>query len=132
MNVTDPVSDMLTRIRNAGGANHGVVRIPASNIKKDIAEILKKSGYIEDFSFVEDNKQGELEIKLKYDEYGDPVIRGLKRISKPGLREYVKKDSIPRVRHGYGTVILSTSKGVITGIEARKLGVGGEVLCYIW
>jgi small subunit ribosomal protein S8 len=132
MNITDPISDMLTRIRNAGGAHHKMVRIPASNIKKDIAEILKKSGYIKDFSFVEDNKQGELEIKLKYDEYGDPVIRGLKRISKPGLREYVKKDSIPMVRYGYGTVILSTSKGVITGAEARKLGVGGEVLCHVW
>lgn len=132
MNITDPIADMLTRIRNAGGAHHGMVRIPASNIKKDIAEILKKNGYIDDFSFAEDNKQGELEIKLKYDEYGDPLIRGLKRVSKPGLREYVKKDSIPRVRYGYGTVILSTSKGVITGTEAKKLGIGGEVLCYIW
>ena len=132
MNITDPIADMLIRIRNAGIAGHKIVRIPGSTIRCSIAKILKDAGYIEDFNFTEDEKQGEIEIGLKYDEYGDCIIRGMKRISKPGLREYVKRDKIPKVLNGLGTAILSTSRGVITGIEAKNRGVGGEVLCYIW
>ncbi len=132
MNITDPISDMLTRIRNAGKAKHKRVRIPGSKLKLSIAKILKTEGFIEEFAFVEDSKQGEVEIELKYDEYSDPVIRGLKRISKPGLRHYVNKDAIPRVLNGYGIAIVSTSRGIITGKQAKKQGVGGEVLCFVW
>ena len=132
MNVTDPISDMLTRIRNAGRSAHRTVTIPASKIKLSIAEILKKNGFIEDFNFVEDTRQGEIEIKLKYDEFNECIIRGLKRISKPGLRKYVNKDKIPVVLRGYGIAILSTSQGIMTDREARKRGIGGEVLCYVW
>ncbi len=132
MNITDPISDMLTRIRNAGKAGLKVVRIPGSKMKIAIAEILKKEGFIEEFTFTEDNKQGEVEIILKYDEYRDPVISGLKRISKPGLRKYVNKGEVPTVLRKYGIAILSTSVGVISDRQAKKLGVGGEVLCYVW
>jgi small subunit ribosomal protein S8 len=132
MNVTDPVSDMLTRIRNAGNAHHSVVRIPGSKMKLSIAKILKGEGYIEDFKFVEDTKQGEIEITLRYDEFGDPIIRGIKRISKPGLRMYVNKDKVPFVLNGYGIAILTTSNGLITDRAARKKGIGGEVVCYVW
>ena len=132
MNVTDPISDMLIRIKNAGKASNKVVRVPGSKQKLSIAKILKDAGYIEEFNFFEDSKQGEIEIKMKYDGYGDCVIRGMKRISKPGLRKYVNKDKIPTVLNGYGIVIISTSKGVVTDGDAKKLGVGGEVLCYIW
>lgn len=132
MNVTDPISDMLTRIRNAGNAYRRVVRVPGSQLKLSIAKILKKEGYIEDFVFVEDTKQGEIEINLRYDDLGDSIIRGLKRISKPGLRKYVKRDKVPYVLNGYGIAILTTSKGLITDREARKQGIGGEVLCYVW
>lgn len=132
MNVTDPISDMLIRIKNAGKEGHKIVRIPGSKEKLAIAKILKDAGFIKEFNFVEDTKQGEIEIKLKYDDYSDCVIRGMKRISKPGLRKYVKRDKIPTVLSGYGIAILSTSRGVITAQEAKKLGVGGEILCYIW
>lgn len=132
MNVTDPISDMLIRIKNAGKAEYKIVRIPGSKEKLAIAKILEKEGFIEGFNFVEDAKQGEIEIRLKYDDYGDCVIRGMKRISKPGLRKYVKKDKIPKVLSGYGIAILSTSKGVVTDTDARKLGVGGELLAFIW
>jgi len=132
MNVTDPISDMLTRIRNAGKAEAITVRIPGSKLKLAIAKILKEEGFIEEFAFTEDTKQGEIEIKLKYDEYKDPLIQGLKRISKPGLRKYVGKRKIPIVLRKYGIAILSTSTGVLSDREARKLGVGGEILCYIW
>ncbi len=132
MNVTDPVSDLLIRIKNGGNAGHKIVRIPGSKLKLSVSKILKDTGFIEDFNFVEDSKQGEIEIRLKYDSYGDCVIRGIKRISKPGLRKYVKKEKIPIVLSGYGIAIVSTSKGIVTDSDAKKLGVGGEVLCYVW
>ncbi len=132
MNVNDPTSDMLIRIKNAGKSGHKIVRIPGSKFKLAIAKILKDDGFINDFNFVEDSKQGEIEIKLKYDECGDFIIRGMKRISKPGLRKYVNKDKIPIVLSGYGIAVVSTSKGIVTGREARKLGVGGEVVCFVW
>lgn len=132
MNVTDPISDMLTRIRNASSAHHKVTRIPGSNLKLALARILKETGYIEEFSFVEDSRQGEIEVILKYDDYGNSIIRGIKRVSKPGLRQYVNRDKIPKVLSGYGIAIISTSQGVITDKDAKKRGIGGEVLCYIW
>jgi small subunit ribosomal protein S8 len=132
MNVNDPIADMLVRIRNAGQANHRKVRVPGSKVKLSIAKILKEEGFIREFHFVEDTKQGEIEIELKYDEYGDPMIRGMRRVSKPGLRTYVKKATVPRVLSGYGIAIVSTSKGVMTDRAAKKQGVGGEVLCFIW
>lgn len=132
MNVNDPIADMLVRMRNAGHANHKIVRIPGSKVKLSIAKILKEEGFIEEFHFVEDTKQGEIEIKLRYDELGDPMIRGTKRVSKPGLRNYVKNANVPRVLRGYGIAIVSTSKGIITDREAKKLGIGGEVMCFVW
>lgn len=130
--MTDPIADMLTRIRNANNARHTSVDIPASNIKKEIARILLEEGYIKNLDVIEDEKQGMLKIELKYAESGQRVITGLKRISKPGLRVYVKCDDVPKVLGGLGTAIISTSKGIITDKEARKEGVGGEVICYIW
>lgn len=130
--MTDPIADMLTRIRNANNARHTSVDIPASNIKKEIAKILLEEGYIKNLDVIEDEKQGMLKIELKYAESGQRVITGLKRISKPGLRVYVKCDDVPKVLGGLGTAIISTSKGIITDKEARKEGVGGEVICYIW
>lgn len=130
--MTDPIADMLTRIRNANNARHTSVDIPASNIKKEIARILLEEGYIKNIDVIEDEKQGMLKIELKYAESGQRVITGLKRISKPGLRVYVKCDDVPKVLGGLGTAIISTSKGIITDKEARKEGVGGEVICYIW
>ena len=132
MSLSDPIADMLVRIRNAGNANHRMVRIPGSKVKLSIAKILKEEGFIEEFHFVEDTKQGEIEVKLKYDEYGDPMIRGMKRVSKPGLRSYVKKSDVPRVLSGYGIAVISTSKGIMTERDAKKLGIGGEVMCFIW
>lgn len=132
MVLTDPIADMLTRIRNALQAEKKEVFVPASKLKLEIARILRKEGYINDFQYVEDGKQGLLRIFLKYTPDGEPVISGLKRVSKPGGRVYVSKDKIPRVLNGLGIAILSTSKGVLTDREARRLGVGGEVLCYIW
>lgn len=132
MNITDPIADMLTRIRNANSAKHTTVDIPASKMKKSIAQILSDEGYIKSFEIIEDNKQGTIRVTLKYSENGKRVISGLKRISKPGLRIYVNKDEIPYVLNGLGIAIVSTSKGIMTDKEARKENVGGEVLAYVW
>ena len=130
--MTDPIADMLTRIRNASAANKKTVEIPASNIKKSIAEILLNEGYITKVDFKEDDKQGIIKITLKYTPEKEKVIAGIKRISKPGLRVYAGSDEVPKVLNGLGTAIISTSKGLLTDKEARKAGVGGEVLCYVW
>jgi len=132
MVMTDPIADMLTRIRNALVAKHESIEVPASNIKAAIAEILLEEGFIRNYTRIEDGKQGILKIDLKYGPNGERVISGLKRISKPGLRVYVRKDQVPKVLGGLGIAILSTSKGVITDKKAREEGVGGEVLCYVW
>lgn len=132
MAMTDPVADMLTRIRNANIVRHEVVEVPASNIKKEIAEILKREGFIRDAEYIEDNKQGIIRLFLKYGSNQERVITGLKRISKPGLRVYAKSNEIPRVLGGLGIAIISTSQGVLTDKDARKAKVGGEVLAYIW
>ncbi|MBR2901688.1 MAG: 30S ribosomal protein S8 [Clostridia bacterium] len=131
MQITDAIADMLTRIRNAGVAKHETVEVPASNEKKAIAKILLDEGYISGYDVIEDNKQGMIKITLKYVSKKS-VISGLKRISKPGLRVYAGKDELPKVLGGLGIAIISTSKGVMTDKEARKAGVGGEVLAYIW
>ncbi|MCG0276122.1 MAG: 30S ribosomal protein S8 [Thermosediminibacteraceae bacterium] len=132
MAVTDPIADMLTRIRNANNAGHPTVEVPCSKIKKAIAETLKNEGFIQDYEVIEDGKQGIIKIYLKYGPNKERVITGIKRISKPGLRIYVKKDQIPKVLGGLGIAILSTSKGIMTDKQARKEGVGGEVICYVW
>ena len=132
MNTTDPIADMLTRIRNANSKKHKTVDVPASNMKKAIANILFKEGYIAAYEEINDNTQGVIRITLKYDENGARVIDGLKRISKPGLRVYASKEELPKVLNGLGIAIISTSKGLKTDKEARKLGVGGEVLCFVW
>ena len=132
MNTTDPIADMLTRIRNANSSKHKTVDIPASNMKKAIAQILFAEGYIKSFEEVKDNAQGIIRITLKYDEKGVRVIDGIKRISKPGLRVYASKDELPQVLNGLGIALISTSKGIKTDKEARKEGLGGEVLAYIW
>ena len=132
--ITDPIADYLTRIRNAQKAKHRVVDIPASNIKKEMTKILKDKGYILNYKFEDDvNYQGSIKIALKYHpESKIPAIKSIKRISKPGLRKYCDSESIPRVLNGLGVAILSTSRGVITDKEAKDLGVGGEVLCYVY
>ncbi|NLY78307.1 MAG: 30S ribosomal protein S8 [Tissierellia bacterium] len=130
--MTDPIADMLTRIRNGSNAKHESVDVPASNIKKEIAQLLLDEGFIKGFDVIEDGKQGIIRIELKYGNHGEKVISGIKRISKPGLRVYVKSDEIPRVLGGLGIAILSTSKGLMTDKMARKEHVGGEVLCYVW
>ncbi|MEA1974954.1 MAG: 30S ribosomal protein S8 [Bacillota bacterium] len=128
---TDPIADMLTRIRNSNAVNHETVDIPSSKIKKNIANILLNEGFVSNVDFIEDEFQGVLRLTLKYD--GDKkVISGLKRISKPGLRIYAKKDEVPRVLGGLGIAVVSTSSGLLVDKKARELGVGGEVLCYIW
>ena len=132
MVMTDPIADMLTRIRNGNNAKHETVDIPASNMKKSIASILLEEGFIKGYDVIEDAKQGILRVQLKYGKDNEKIITGLKRISKPGIRVYVKSDEIPRVLGGLGIAVLSTSKGIITDKEARKEGVGGEVICYIW
>ena len=132
MNTTDPIADMLTRIRNASNSKHKTVDVPASNIKRAIAEILFKEGYIKSFEDIKDDTQGIIRITLKYDENGAKVIAGLKRISKPGLRVYASKDELPRVLNGLGIALISTSKGIKTDKEARKENLGGEVLAYVW
>ena len=132
MNTTDPIADMLTRIRNANSAKHTTVDIPASNMKRAIAQILFDEGYIKSFEEIKDEKQGIIRVTLKYDENGKRVISGLKRISKPGLRIYVSKDELPQVLNGLGLALISTSKGIKTDKEARIAGLGGEVLAYIW
>ena len=133
MNTTDPIADMLTRIRNANSSKHKTVDVPASNMKLGIAEILFREGYIKSFEEIkEENNQGIIRITLKYDEKGKRVIDGLRRISKPGLRVYASREDLPKVLNGLGIAIISTSKGLKTDKEARELGVGGEVLAYIW
>ena len=132
MLVTDPIADMLTRIRNAIMVKHEQVSIPASNEKSAIAKILLDEGYIVEYNEVEENGHKNITITLKYDESGDSVIQGLKRISKPGLRIYAQKDKLPKVISGLGIAIISTNKGIVTDKQARKLGVGGEVLAYVW
>ncbi|GAA4723750.1 30S ribosomal protein S8 [Brevibacillus fulvus] len=132
MVMTDPIADMLTRIRNANMVRHEKVEIPASTIKKEIARILKEEGFIRDAEFVEDNKQGIIRLFLKYGPNNERVISGLKRISKPGLRVYAKNNEIPRVLGGLGLAIISTSNGVMTDKQARQAHVGGEVLAYVW
>ena len=132
MNTTDPIADMLTRIRNANSAKFKTVDIPASKMKRSIAEILFNEGYIKSYEEISNENQGILRISLKYTEKGKKVISGLKRISKPGLRIYAAKDELPRVLNGLGIALISTSKGVMTDKEARNAGVGGEVLAYIW
>jgi small subunit ribosomal protein S8 len=132
MVMTDPIADMLTRIRNANMVRHESVELPASRVKREIAEILKREGFIRDAEYIEDNKQGILRIFLKYGANNEKVITGLKRISKPGLRVYAKATEVPRVLRGLGIAILSTNKGIVTDKEARQQRVGGEVLAYIW
>ena len=132
MVVNDPIADMLTRIRNAQIAKHDAVVLPASNTKKAIAKILLAEGYVKSVDFIEDGHQGSMKITLKYVEGKQPVIAGLKRISKPGLRVYAKSEELPKVLGGLGIAIISTSKGLMTDREARKQMIGGEVLAYIW
>ena len=131
MNITDPIADMLTRIRNANAQRHETVDVPASKLKKSIAEILLEEGYIKSFEEIEDNSQGIIRITLKYVDK-QRVISGLKRISKPGLRVYANKDELPKVLGGLGIALISTSKGIMTDKKARQEGIGGEVLAYIW
>ena len=132
MTMTDPIADMLTRIRNANSAGHKTVEVPASKIKKSIAEILKEEGYISGFEVKEDGKQGVIDIEMKYGPENEKVITGIKKISKPGLKVYAKANDVPRVLGGLGIAIISTSNGVISDKKARELGVGGEVICYVW
>jgi small subunit ribosomal protein S8 len=132
MVTSDPIADMLTRIRNANQVGHEKLEIPGSNIKRQIAEILKREGFVRDAEYIADEKQGVIRLFLKYGKGQERVITGLKRISKPGLRVYVNHDSIPRVLGGLGVAVLSTSKGIMTDREARKDRIGGEVLCYVW
>lgn len=132
MVINDPIADMLTRIRNALIARHETVTIPASSMKKSIAQILLDEGYVKSVDYIDDGLQGQIKIVLKYAQGKESVIKGLKRISKPGLRVYAKNEEIPKVLGGLGIAIISTSKGVMADKEARKAGVGGEVLAYIW
>lgn len=132
MVMTDPIADLLTRIRNANMVRHEKLEVPASNMKKEIAGILKREGFVRDVEFIEDNKQGIIRIFLKYGAHNERVITGLKRISKPGLRVYAKADEVPRVLNGLGIALVSTSQGVLTDKEARAQKVGGEVLAYVW
>lgn len=132
MTMTDPIADMLTRVRNANMALHPVVEIPGSKIKRNLAEILKAEGFIKDYEWIEDDKQGIIKLNLKYGADRQRVITGLKRISKPGLRVYASKDELPKVLGGLGIAVISTSQGLVTDKVARKLGVGGEVICYVW
>ena len=132
MHITDPVADMLTRIRNANNAKHETVDVPASNMKKSIAQILLDEGYIKSFQVIDDNIQGIIRITLKYNAGKEKVITGLRRVSKPGLRVYVGADELPQVLRGLGIAIVSTSKGIMTDKKARALHVGGEVLAFVW
>ena len=132
MTMTDPIADMLTRIRNANMIRHEQLEVPASNVKKEIAEILKREGFVRDVEYVEDNKQGIIRIFLKYGKDNERVITGLKRISKPGLRVYAKTNEVPKVLNGLGIALVSTSQGLLTDKEARAKQVGGEVLAYVW
>ena len=132
MHITDPIADMLTRIRNANNAKHDTVDVPASNMKKAIAQILLEEGYIKNFQLIDDGTQGVIRITLKYNAGKEKVLSGLRRVSKPGLRVYAGADELPRVLRGLGTAIVSTSKGVMTDKKAREAHVGGEVLAFMW
>ena len=132
MTMTDPVADMLTRIRNANTVGHTTVDIPASKMKQSIADILLKEGYIKGFNIIEDGKQNIIRVQMKYGADKEKVISGLKKISKPGLKVYAKSGEVPKVLGGLGIAIISTSKGILSDKEARNLGVGGEVICYVW
>lgn len=132
MQITDSVADMLTRIRNAVSAKHDTVTVPASNVKKAIAQILVDEGYVKSYKVIEDNKQGVIEIALKYGPNKAPTIMGIRRVSKPGLRIYTDVENMPKVIRGLGIAIISTNKGIMTDKDARKANVGGEVLAYIW
>ncbi|MCD2255338.1 30S ribosomal protein S8 [Agrilactobacillus fermenti] len=132
MSLTDPIADYLTRIRNANMVRHDSLDVPASKVKTAITEILKREGFIRDFEVIDDDKQGIIRIFLKYGKDNQRVITGLKRISRPGLRNYVKADDVPKVLNGLGIAVISTSNGIITDKEARQKNVGGEVLAYIW
>ncbi|HQD76689.1 MAG: 30S ribosomal protein S8 [Peptococcaceae bacterium MAG4] len=132
MVMTDPIADFLTRIRNANTVYHDTVEAPASKVKKAIASILKEEGFVRDCEFIDDGKQGIIRIYLKYGNGKERVITGLKRISRPGLRVYARKDQVPKVLGGLGIAIISTSKGIMTDKRARKEGLGGEVICYVW
>ena len=132
MQITDPIADMLTRIRNANNAKHDTVDVPASNMKKSIAQILLDEGYIKNFQLIDDGTQGVIRIALKYNAGKEKVISGLKRVSKPGLRVYAGADELPKVLRGLGIAIVSSSKGVMTDKKAREAHVGGEVLAFVW
>lgn len=132
MTMTDPIADMLTRIRNANTVKHETVDVPASNIKKELARILLEEGFVRGYDVIEDGKQGIIRIQLKYGQAGERVISGLKRISKPGMRVYAANQEIPKVLNGLGISVISTSKGILTDRQARKENVGGEVICYVW
>ena len=132
MQISDVIADMLTRIRNANDAKHATVDIPASNMKKSIADILLNEGYIKSYQIVEDGKQGIIRVTLKYGQGKTKVLRGLRRVSKPGLRIYANAEELPRVMNGLGVAIISTSKGIMTDKAARKAGIGGEVLAFVW
>jgi small subunit ribosomal protein S8 len=132
MSMSDPLADMITRIRNAGMVNFRTVDMPLSTLKAGVAKVLKDEGFIEDYQILKDTVQGTIRINLKYGANGEKVVTGLSRVSKPGKRVYVKADKIPKVMSGLGIAVLSTSKGIITDQQARQLGVGGEVLCNVW
>jgi len=132
MSMTDPVADMLTRIRNANIARHDTVDVPASGLKEEIARILQEEGYVKSYKYLEDQKQGTLRIHLKYSKDQERTISGIQRISKPGRRVYVDKSNLPRVLNGLGSAIISTSRGVTTAAQCNREGIGGEILCYIW
>ena len=132
MTMTDPIADMLTRVRNASSVHHDTVDVPASNIKRELARILLEEGYIKGYDVIEDGKQGLIRIQLKYGKAGEKVITGIKKISKPGMRVYADKTNVPKVLNGIGISVISTSKGILTDKQARELGVGGEVICYVW
>ena len=132
MGMTDPIADMLTRIRNGSKAGKKWIDVPASKLKNELARILAEEHFIEKFKYIEDKKQGDLRLFLKYDHDEVPIIKGIKRVSKPGLRRFSRADELPRVLNGLGIAIVTTSNGVMTDREARKKGVGGEVICYVW
>lgn len=132
MVMTDPIADMLTRIRNASSVYHEKVEMPASKVKHAIVKILKDEGFIKDYEYINDNKQGIIRVSLKYGPNREKVLSGIKRISKPGLRVYARKDEIPRVLGGLGIAIISTPKGIMSDKQARREGLGGEVICYVW
>ncbi|MBL7203863.1 MAG: 30S ribosomal protein S8 [Desulfobacteraceae bacterium] len=132
MSMTDPIADMLTRIRNAQRASHELVNIPSSKLKINVAKVLKSEGYVKNFRIISDGQHRFIRIFLKYDKEGVAIIEGIKRVSKPGCRVYAGSDEVPKVLNGYGINILSTSKGLMTDNEARKMGVGGEILCAVW